>query len=113
MPAETIVILGTARAEPTLAVCNYLAERFSECKIIYERPESRNVFLHRRIRKLGVLAVAGQVAFRAITVPLLKKLSARRIAQIKAEFGMRTAPNSGPSVFVSKFAGRRRSNQDV
>jgi len=95
MPAETIVILGTAQAGPTLAVCNYLRERFPGCQFIYERPESRKEFLQRRIRKLGVLTVAGQIAFQAIAVPLLKKLSASRIAQIKAEFGMRTAPISG------------------
>jgi folate-dependent phosphoribosylglycinamide formyltransferase PurN len=100
MPAETIVILGAAQAEPTLAVCNYLVERFPECKIVYERPESRKEFLQRRIRKLGVLTVAGQVAFQAVAVPLLKKLSASRIAQIKAEFGIRTAPIAGP-VFSS------------
>jgi folate-dependent phosphoribosylglycinamide formyltransferase PurN len=94
MPAETIVILGTVQAGPTLAVCNYLRERFPGCQFIYEQPESRKEFLQRRIRKLGVLTVAGQIAFQAIAVPLLKKLSASRIVQIRAEFGMRTAPIS-------------------
>jgi folate-dependent phosphoribosylglycinamide formyltransferase PurN len=95
MPAETIVILGTAQAEPTLAVCNYLLERFPGSKIIYEQRESRKDFLERRIRKLGVLTVAGQIAFQAIAVPFLKKISAGRIAQIKAEFGLHTTPISG------------------
>src|SRR3984893_9094984 len=95
MPAETIVILGTAQAGPTLAVCNYLRERFPGCQFIYEQRKSRKESLQRRIRKLGVLTVAGQIAFQAIAVPLLKKLSPSRIAQIKAEFGMRTAPISG------------------
>ena len=95
MPAETIVILGTVQAGPTLAVCNYLRERFPGCQFIYERPESRKAFLQRRIRKLGVLTVAGQIAFQAIAVPLLKKLSASRIVQIRAEFGMRATPISG------------------
>ena len=100
MPAETIVILGTAQAGPTLAVCNYLRERFPGCQFIYEQRESQKEFLRRRIRKLGVLTVAGQIAFQAVAVPLLKKLSASRLAQIKAEFGMRTAPISG-NVFSS------------
>ncbi|MDQ1408572.1 MAG: phosphoribosylglycinamide formyltransferase 1 [Acidobacteriaceae bacterium] len=96
MPAESIVILGTAHAGPTLAVCNYLFERFPDCKIIYERPESRKGFLQRRIRKLGVLTVAGQIAFQTLAVPLLKTLSASRISRIKAEFGMCTVPIPGP-----------------
>jgi folate-dependent phosphoribosylglycinamide formyltransferase PurN len=100
MSAETIVILGTAQAEPSLAVYNYLLETFPGCKIVYERPESRKEFLQRRIRKLGVLTVAGQIAFQAIAVPLLKKASTRRIARIKAEFEMHTAPIAGP-VFSS------------
>jgi folate-dependent phosphoribosylglycinamide formyltransferase PurN len=95
MPAEPIVILGTAQAAPTLAVCNYLLERFPQCKIVYELPESRKQFLQRRIRKLGALTVAGQIAFQAIAVPLLKTLSVSRIARIKAEFGMRTTPIQG------------------
>lgn len=95
MPAETIVILGTAEAGPALAVCNCLMERFPVCQIVYEQRESRKEFLQRRIKKLGMLTVAGQIAFQASVVPLLKKLSAGRIAQIKAEFGMRTTPISG------------------
>jgi folate-dependent phosphoribosylglycinamide formyltransferase PurN len=95
MPAESIVILGSARAGPTLAVCNYLLERFPDCKIIYEQRESRKDFLRRRIKKFGVLRVAGQIAFQAIAFPILQKLSASRIAQIQADFGMRTAQVPG------------------
>jgi len=95
MSTETIVILGTDYAEPTLAVCNYLAERFPECTIVYEQRESRKDFLCRRIKKLGLLTVVGQVAFQTIAVPLLKKLSARRIGQIRAEFGLRSTPMAG------------------
>jgi folate-dependent phosphoribosylglycinamide formyltransferase PurN len=95
MSNETIVILGTDRAEPTLAACNYLGERFPECIIVYEQRESRKDFLRRRIKNLGLLTVAGQVAFQTIVVPILKKLSARRIGQIRAEFGLRTTPLTG------------------
>jgi folate-dependent phosphoribosylglycinamide formyltransferase PurN len=99
MPAEPIVILGTVQAGPTLAVCNYLLERLPACKIIYERPESRKDFLQRRVKKLGVLTVAGQIAFQSLVVPLLKKFSAKRIAQIKSEFGMRATQAPGTVVF--------------
>jgi Formyl transferase len=95
MSAETIVILGTDHAEPTLAVCNYLVERFPESIIVYEQREPRNDFLRRRIRRLGLLTVAGQIAFQTIVVPCLKKLSARRIEQIRVEFGIRITPVPG------------------
>lgn len=100
MSAKRIVILGTDNAEPTLAVCNYLIERFSDCIPVYERRESRKEFLCRRIRRLGLLTVAGQVAFQIIVVPLLKRLSVQRIGQIRAEFGIRTSPLPG-DVFSS------------
>jgi folate-dependent phosphoribosylglycinamide formyltransferase PurN len=92
---ERIVILGTAHAEPTLAVCNYLVERFSKCIVVYERRESRHTLLRRRLVKLGPLTVAGQVAFQTLAVPLLKKLSIRRVVEIKSAFGMRTTPVPG------------------
>jgi hypothetical protein len=71
MSTKRIVILGTDNAEPTLAVCNYLIERFSDCITVYERRESRREFLRRRIRKLGLLTVVGQVAFQTIVALLL------------------------------------------
>ena len=98
MSAKRIVILGTDNAEPSLAVCNYLVERFSDCITVYERRESRKEFLCRRIRKLGLLTVGGQVAFQTIVVPLLKRLSVQRIGQIRAEFGIRTTPLPGDVV---------------
>jgi folate-dependent phosphoribosylglycinamide formyltransferase PurN len=100
MPADRIVVLGTHHAAPTLAVCNYLVERFPGCKIVYERRESRKDLLRRRVKKLGLLTVAGQIAFRTIIVPILEKSSARRIEQIKSEFALRSAPVVGP-VFSS------------
>jgi folate-dependent phosphoribosylglycinamide formyltransferase PurN len=95
MPPEKIVILGTSHARPTFAVCNYLAARFPECEIVYERPESRKSFIQRRIKKLGIITVIGQIALEAIVVPVLRRLSARRIDQIKAEFGISTEPMTG------------------
>lgn len=99
MPPETIVVLGTSHAAPTFAVCNFLAERFSECEIVFEQLESRKGFIKRRIKKLGIITVAGQILFQAIGVPVLRKLSARRIEQIKADFGINTEPVTGHEVF--------------
>lgn len=98
MSAEVVVILGTAGAEPTWAVCNRLIEAFPDVNIVYEQRESRAKFLRRRIKRLGWLRVAGQVAFQLVIVPSLRALSARRIAQIKNLYRLRTVPVPGPVV---------------
>jgi folate-dependent phosphoribosylglycinamide formyltransferase PurN len=98
MPADKIVVLGTSHTAPSFAVCNYLAERFSECEIVYEQLESRKGFIQRRIKKLGIIAVVGQILFQALAVPVLRKLSVRRIEQIKIDFGISTEPITGHEV---------------
>ena len=98
MPAETIVILGPSHVGPVFAVFNYLAQRFPECEIVYEQPESRKGFVQRRIKKLGIITVTGQILFQALAAPVLRKLSTRRIEQIQADFGISTGPTAGPAV---------------
>ena len=70
------------------AVANALRREFGEISIIVEQKEPRWLFLRRRIRRLGLVAVAGQVAFQALLVPVLRRLSRRRIAEIVAESGL-------------------------
>ncbi len=58
-----------------------LAATFPDLKIIVERPVGRAELARRRIRRLGVVHVAGQVAFIALA-RLLASASQRRIAEI-------------------------------
>jgi folate-dependent phosphoribosylglycinamide formyltransferase PurN len=72
------------------AVCHQVESLFPGCRFIFEQPESRWVFLKRRIKKLGLFPVVGQFAFQVLVVPVLLQTSAARIKQIQSEYGLRT-----------------------
>lgn len=95
-----IVVMGT-ESESSYAVCNYLNSRFKGCVFVSEQPETRSVFVRRRIKKLGILRVAGQIAFQSLAVPLLKLASGQRLREIRTEFELDAVPVAGfeiPSV---------------
>jgi hypothetical protein len=58
-----------------------LAKRFPDLKIIVERHISRRILLRRRIARLGLLHVAGQLAFMSVA-RILRLASGRRISEI-------------------------------
>jgi hypothetical protein len=64
-----------------------LAKRFPDLKIIVERHVSRRVLLHRRIARLGLVHVAGQLAFMSFA-RILRLASGRRIAEIIGHAGL-------------------------
>lgn len=64
------------------AVANALRQEFGPILIIQEEHEARGVFLRRRVKKLGLMAVAGQVAFMALANPVVRRLSRGRSQEI-------------------------------
>ena len=62
----SIAILATD-CESTWIVANELAHEFDVADIVIEQPVSRSRFLKRRAKRLGVSAVAGQVAFQVFS----------------------------------------------
>jgi folate-dependent phosphoribosylglycinamide formyltransferase PurN len=90
----TDVALLCGRSDTSLAVAHRLRAHFGDVAILVEDKESRSRFLKRRVKRLGLLQVGGQLAFQAIAVPLLKRLSRRRIEQIKAAGGIVTDASS-------------------
>ncbi|MDQ4086450.1 MAG: formyl transferase [Pseudomonadota bacterium] len=85
MSAE--VALLCAADDMSAAVANALAREFGPIPIVVEQKESRKTFLKRRIKRLGLAAVLGQVAFVA-AVPLLRRRSRARIEEIVAGGGL-------------------------
>ena len=81
------VALFCARDELSAAVAHALRRTFGEVPIIVEGKESRKKFLRRRVKRLGLATVLGQVAFVAI-VPFIRRRSAARIAQIIERGGL-------------------------
>src|SRR5688572_11355382 len=53
--------------------------------IITEQPVSKKWLIKRRIKKLGIVTVTGQLIFQAGIVPLIRKLSGRKVKKILTE----------------------------
>lgn len=84
-----ITILGS-RGDSTNAVINAVSERYDAVTAIIEDDVPLKEFLGRRIRKLGLRTVMGQMAFAAIVPKILRKKSGRRIEQIKEHYHLKT-----------------------
>lgn len=72
----------------TNIVYNALSQEFEVTKVIIEERVSRYRFLKRRVRRLGIFTVIGQLLFRVMVVPSLKLSSRRRLLQLTEEFGL-------------------------
>jgi folate-dependent phosphoribosylglycinamide formyltransferase PurN len=86
VPAERVVLL-TCDGESGRMAANYLAARFPELRVIVETPISRSELLRRRLRRLGAVRVAGQLAF-MLFQRLQHAVSRRRIAVIVRAAGL-------------------------
>jgi len=97
-----IVLLGS-RGTYTPIVFNALKRDHPDLVTMLEGPVSRLGLAWRRIPKQGFFRVAGQVAFMAAVLPLLRRFGRRRIAEIVASAGLDETPISGPTVDVDTF----------
>lgn len=84
----------------TRIVGHALEREFGELTLILEDPVPALQLVRRRVKKLGVTAVLGQVLFRSIAYPLLQWLGRSRIDAIKKELRMDDSPIDGPVVSV-------------
>jgi folate-dependent phosphoribosylglycinamide formyltransferase PurN len=79
--AIKLVILGN-NSLSTRIVYNFISRYYNVEYIILENSVSRKQFLKKRIKKLGFCRVLGQVLFRCFIIPILSRLSQKRIKQI-------------------------------
>lgn len=86
-----LVLLATG-GESTTIVYNFLAERFGVTRVILEGRIPRLQFLRRRVKKLGLLTVAGQVGFVSLIKPILRCESHSRVAEIMQSFQLNDMP---------------------
>jgi methionyl-tRNA formyltransferase len=70
----------------TPIVYNALRQHFRIQRVIIERVPPRRQLLLRRIKRLGIGTVIGQILFKLVIVPYLDVQSKRRIKEIKDEF---------------------------
>lgn len=76
----------------TTVLYNHLSKHFEIEKIVIEKPARGIVLLKRRIKKLGMLRVLGQILFAVLIPPILKLLSGKRIKAIIKEVSFDLTP---------------------
>ena len=70
------------------AICNALRARFGDPVVVVEQSEGKSVFIKRRLKKLGVATVFGQLLFMALAAPVLRGRASGRVAQVLTSAGL-------------------------
>ena len=94
MPDRSVVVLA-GDGPSTRIVYHALREQLPgqvRLDVILEEPVARSLLLKRRVKRLGLFPVVGQVMFMATAVPLLRSGAGRRLNAIKAEHGLNDSP---------------------
>ncbi len=98
------VVLLAGPGDTTHVVANYLADRVGSLTVVVEASPSRRALVRRRAARLGWVATAGQVAFAAGVLPLLRRRGRRRIDAVLAGAGLDATPYR-PAVHVPSVNG--------
>lgn len=67
--------------------------------VILEQPISKKELATKRIKKIGLIQVMGQVLFSALMVPLLKIKSKKRKAWLVSKYGLNSNPITGNKTY--------------
>lgn len=87
-----LVLLTARGAALAPVVHNAVARRHPIARVLMEEPASRGALLKRRVRRLGLGAVAGQVLFQGLVAPVLARAARARGREIHAEHGLDDTP---------------------
>jgi methionyl-tRNA formyltransferase len=85
-PERVVLLAGDGPS--TRMVWHALRARWADVPVVLEGPVSRAALLRRRVRRLGLATVAGQLAFRAVVVPALEAASSRRRRNLVRDHGL-------------------------
>ncbi|NJX15157.1 formyl transferase [Tamlana crocina] len=80
MSKEIVMLVG--KDHSSYAIYNALKSQYNITHVILEAPKSKKEFIKRRIKKLGLIKVVGQVLFGKLIVPYLNKEGKARIKEI-------------------------------
>ena len=99
-PAATttgpIVVLSGGGPLPWIII-NAVIERFGPVTVLEETPEATSLMFRRRLKKLGVVEVAGQLAFNVVQ-RILRLASRRRLAEIIATYRLVPTPAANSTI---------------
>jgi folate-dependent phosphoribosylglycinamide formyltransferase PurN len=84
----------------TWVLANALRRRFGYVPVVLEHPHSRAVLLRRRIRRLGLATVAGQVAY-GLAAKAIRPLYRRQEQKLLTEHGLDPTPITSDLIRVS------------
>lgn len=79
------IVMLCNQGDSSKIVFNYLSQFYKFEKVIVEQSVSKSTMIKRRIKKLGVIHVIGQLLFQVIICRFLKKSGAARVAEIKRQ----------------------------
>lgn len=91
MSGGLVMLTGRATALAPI-VYNAVARQHAIARVMVEEPTSRAAFLRRRVERLGLRTVAGQVLFQAMAVPLLQRRARARLREIHEAHGLDATP---------------------
>ncbi len=101
MQQKKIIFLASD-CESSRWVYNALQETTGIEAVILEQPVSKKELAKKRIKKIGIITVAGQVLFSAFVVPLLRIKSKKRKASLVNQYGLKNTDfNSSKTLRVS------------
>lgn len=83
---KVVILAGDHPSTPI--VYNAVRSCANVQRVIIESATPRRQFLLRRVKKLGIPTVAGQILFKLLVVPYLGLKSRARLQQIKQQFGL-------------------------
>lgn len=95
--ANRIAVLTVPSPHSWIAI-NALAERFGPIHVIAEERQGRLELIRKRMRRQGIVTVAGQVGF-VLLQRLIDRRQKARIADIVREQGLNTEPNAACPVY--------------
>jgi methionyl-tRNA formyltransferase len=88
----SLVMLTARTTALAPVVYNAVARQHAIARVLVEEPASRARLLGRRVRRLGLATVAGQVLFQALAVPALSRRAQQRVRELHAEHGLDATP---------------------
>jgi len=86
------IILVCTDCDNTRILFHGIKDEIDISSIIIEQPVSKKVLIKRRIKKLGLFRVFGQLAFQGAVSPMIRKFSGGKIKKIIAENKLDLSP---------------------
>ena len=86
------ILLLTGKGMSTDVLYNALSGEFVITAVLMEDPVPKGVLLKNRIRRLGLTKVSGQLLFKLLLEPLLRRSAGKRLARIMEEYGLSDKP---------------------